>query len=78
MAYLASRLSGLAVADRPFVRERVAAKRPARDEMADSLLVSLALNSDRRAFLVLMRRYEGVLRGMVRRRVRSPEDATDR
>jgi RNA polymerase sigma factor (sigma-70 family) len=77
LAYLSSRLSGLAIADLPFVQEPVAAKRPTREEMADGQLVTLALNGDRRAFPVLMRRYEGALRGMVLRRVRSPEDAAD-
>ncbi len=40
-------------------------------------MVTLALNGDQRAFPVLMARYEGVLRGLVQRRVRNPEDAAD-
>lgn len=48
-----------------------------REELADGQLVTLALNGDKRAFPVLMARYEGVLSGLVLRRVRSPEDAAD-
>jgi RNA polymerase sigma factor (sigma-70 family) len=52
-------------------------KRARRDELADGQLVTLALNGDARAFPVLMARYEGKLRGLIARRVRSPEDASD-
>ncbi len=45
--------------------------------MADGQLVTLALNGDKRAFPLLMSRYEGKLRGLIARRVRSPEDAAD-
>jgi RNA polymerase sigma factor (sigma-70 family) len=52
-------------------------KRPPREELADGQLVTLALNGDRRAFPVLMARYEGKVRGLIGRRVRSHEDAED-
>ncbi len=52
-------------------------KRPRREELADGQLVTLALNGDRRAFPVLMARYEGKVRGLIVRRVRSAEDADD-
>ncbi|MEI7932814.1 MAG: RNA polymerase sigma factor [Alphaproteobacteria bacterium] len=45
--------------------------------MADGQLVTLALNGDRRAFPVLMARYEGKVRGLIGRRVRIAEDAED-
>jgi RNA polymerase sigma factor (sigma-70 family) len=56
---------------------RAEPRRLARQELADGQLVTLALNGDRRAFPVLMARYESTLRGLVQRRVRSPEDAAD-
>src|SRR5690349_434913 len=57
--------------------ERPPHKRPRREELADGQLVTLALNGDRRAFPVLMARYEGKIRGLIGRRVRSAEDAED-
>lgn len=70
------RLADLSLPDRAAVHRPVA-KRPAREEMVDGQLVTLALNGDRRAFPVLMRRYGPALRGMVRRRISNPEDAAD-
>jgi len=78
MAYqLSSRLTGPLQAEVQPVPVRAEPRRPARQDLADGQLVTLALNGDRRAFPVLMARYEGVLRGLVQRRVRSPEDAAD-
>jgi RNA polymerase sigma factor (sigma-70 family) len=72
-----SRLTGLLHGEVQPAPVRTEPRRPARHELADGQLVTLALNGDRRAFPVLMTRYERVLRGLVQRRVRSPEDAAD-
>jgi RNA polymerase sigma-70 factor (ECF subfamily) len=76
LAYSSFQLADLTFPD-SLHASKPAAKRPAREDMADGQLVTLALNGDRRAFPVLMRRYEPALRGMIQRRVRSPEDAAD-
>jgi RNA polymerase sigma factor (sigma-70 family) len=78
MAYQSSsRVVGYQGSDARPAPMRVEPRRPARHDLADGQLVTLALNGDRRAFPVLMARYEGTLRGLVQRRVRSPEDAAD-
>ena len=45
-----------------------------RDSFADGQLVTLALNGDRRAFPLLMKRHEAKLRRVIARRVSEPED----
>lgn len=60
----------------PAVQKRIRPRKHA-DEMADGQLVTLALNGDKTAFAHLINRYSGQVRGIIGKRVRSPDEAAE-